>query len=441
MALGFRSNAQENLTYSELFKEAKIKIANHKEKEAIPVLEELLKRDDENQNVAYLLGLCYIKSFKKINKAVKLLEEAKEDYTKFYDRTSVNERGVSEYVYYYLVIGYSIQGDCKKTISTLNDFYKIYSYEDEWFLIDGQKWHRDCGKHKWTDEDSIATVRDSLIAGDTSLITSTIPDSEVAVQSDTYDPTNKKENTVTEVKPAAVPVNTYRGQYRDRLKRVGEAGGPEVMTRGVTYNTQTALYGVQVGAYIKPRFSNDFKDLKNVEVYIDNNGVFRYVIGRFSYRSQSEKLLSYVKEVGYKDAFIVDIQSSGNYEEEVVRVNNESIKREISGKVDFRVQIGAFKEDVPDEIMRIYLQLDNIQENIQKDLTVFTVGSFNNYEITKAFCDNIKENGVPDAFVVAFNQNRKISIEEANNYLLKKKEEEAEKTRAEQADKRKKKKK
>ena len=155
----------ENQSYSELFKEAKLNIANHKEKEAIPQLEALYKRDEQNANVAYLLGLCYIKSYTKINQAIKLLESAKEDYSKFYDRTSVTERGVSEYVYYYLVIGYSLKGDCKQTIATLNEFYKIYSYEDEWFLIDGQKWHRDCGKHKWEDKDSIASSRDSRLFG------------------------------------------------------------------------------------------------------------------------------------------------------------------------------------------------------------------------------------------------------------------------------------
>lgn len=429
--------------YSQLFTEAKIHIANHREKDAVPVLEELYSRDKENSNVAYLLGLCYIKSYKKINKAVKLLEGAVEDYTKFYDRTSVTERGVSEYVYYYLVIGYSLQGDCKKTISTLNEFYRIYSYEDEWFLIDGQKWHRDCGKHKWKEEeDSISTPRDSVLVGDTAQLVQIISTDESEQVDDQSD--QKLESTENADNPNKAPTTgstAYRQQYRDRLKRVGEAGGPEVMTRDVTYTVTTALYGVQVGAYIKPRFSKDFDGLKNVEVYIDNNGVFRYVIGRFAYRSQAEKLLEYVKAEGYGDAFIVDIQGSGNYEEEVVRVNNQSIKREIAGKVDYRVQIGAFKEEVPDDIMRIYLQFDNIKENIQGELTIFTIGTFNNYEITKAYCDNIKENGVPDAFVVAFNQNRKISLEEASNYLAKKKAEELEKAKSQVEETRKKKKK
>ncbi len=410
------SQELKDKSYSGLFNEAKLLIANQKPEQAIPVLEEMYNRDKTNSNAAYLLSLCYVKSFKKINKAISLLESAKEDYTKFYDRSSVSERGVSEYAYYYLIIAYSIKGDCKKTINTLNEFYKIYSYEDEWYLIDGQKWYRECGKHKWEEEDSItiaSTPVDTVVpltAADSNTIT--------------------EENTVKEVTVES-QVNKPKTVYKDRLRRVGEVGGPEVMTRDVTHTAQTSLYGVQVGAYIKPRFAKDFKDLKNVEVYIDNNGVFRYVIGRFVYRSQAEKLLQYVQEVGYKDAFMVDINSTDKFEEEVVRVNNQSIKREIVGDVEYRVQIGAFKKDIPEDIMRIYLQFDNIDENIQKDLTVLTLGEYGDYDIAKAFCSNIKEMGIPDAFVVAYNQGRKISIEEAQEYLERKRAEELERARQE----------
>ena len=123
-----------------------------------------------------------------------------------------------------------------------------------------------------------------------------------------------------------------------------------------------------------------------------------------------------------------------NFNEEVVRVNNQSIKREITGDVEYRVQIGAFKEeDIPEDVMRIYLQFDDINENTQKDLTILTLGEYGDYEIAKAFCSNIQELGIPDAFVVAFNQGRKITIEEAGDYLMRKREEEIEKAREETA--------
>ncbi len=439
--------AQElkNNSYSQLFNKSKLLIANQKQEEAIPILEEMYTRDKANSNAAYLLALCYVKSFKNIHKAISLLEDAKGDYSKFYDRSSVTERGVSEYAYYYLIIAYSLKGDCKNTIGTLNEFYKIYSYEDEWYLIDGQKWYRECGKHKWEDDDSIKIADvpiDSVTAG---LVPELISNEEIIADSAQPESQNQiAENNINGLAPNSMSPGTA-SPYRDRLRRVGEVGGPEVMTRDVSHNARTSLYGVQVGAYIKPRFAKDFKDLKNVEVYIDNNGVFRYVIGRFVYRSQAEKLLNYVQEVGYQDAFIVDINTTKNFDEEVVRVNNQSIKREITGDVEYRVQIGAFKEeDIPEDIMRIYLQFDDINENIQKDLTILTLGEYGDYDIAKAFCSNIQDLGIPDAFVVAFNQGRKITIEEAREYLIRKREEDLDKVRekaaAEQQGKKKKRK-
>ena len=41
--------------------------------------------------------------------------------------------------------------------------------------------------------------------------------------------------------------------------------------------------------------------------------------------------------------------------EEVVTIGDESINRRITGKVDFRVQIGAFKEQIPEHLARQYL--------------------------------------------------------------------------------------
>ena len=79
--------------------------------------------------------------------------------------------------------------------------------------------------------------------------------------------------------------------------------------------------------------------------------------------------------------------------------------------------------------MKIFLQFDDINEKIQGELSIFTLGSFSNYEIASAWCDNIKETGVPDAFVVALNDGQKISIEEASIYLDKKQAQEAEKAR------------
>lgn len=433
----------KNKSYSDLFKEAKLHLAHNREKQAIPILEELHRRDESNANVQYLLGLSLVKARKQIKKAIGLLEAAKEGYSRYYDRTSVTERSVSEYVYYYLIIAYSLRGECKMTIKTLNEFYKIYSYEDEWYLIEGQKWHRECGL-RTIDEDSIVSPPDSMRSVPSLVVdppdtgAKIIPSvTETSIKDSLPDPIDTTSLALLEPSGKEAP-----SVKLERLQPVKSISRPEYMSREVQHTAQVSLYGVQISALLAPRYSKDFKDLKNVEVYIDKNGVFRYVVGRFVYRTQAEKLLNYVRDVGYGDAFIVDINSGEKYDEEVIRLHNASIKREIRGDVDFRVQLGAFTEEIPDQIMAIFMKFEGIEEHILGRLTIFSLGKFPSYDIAKAYCEDIKTQGVPDAFVVAFNEGNKIPLADAQNYLINRyNREKQEALRREQMDASKKKKK
>lgn len=401
-------NAQTNAKFYEDFKQAKVLLGSNKDEEAITLLESLWSRAPDNGNVAFHLGSTYIKKEKKVRQAVKILEFAKTMYSADYDRLSVYEKNASEYTYYYLIIAYAMMGKCDKTIETLNEFYKIFSYEDEWYLVEGQKWHRICGTRRFKDE------KGQLLAETDSLKEVGVEEPGESIATDEPE----QENFLPRF--GGVKVDPER-RYRARLQPITNPEAHGIQTKTQSYTTTNSLYGVQVGAFIEPKFVRDFKDLKNVEVYLDQNGVFRYVVGRLIYPSQAEKLLAYVKEVGYKDAFIVDINSGVKFKEEVVTLNNQPIKMDIRGKLDFRVQIGAFKEEIPDEIVKNYLTIDRIRENVQGDLTILTVGSYADYDIAKIYCEQIKEMGIPDAFVVAYNYDKKIPIPEALSYLEKKK--------------------
>ncbi|HAS36570.1 MAG TPA: hypothetical protein DCS15_08785 [Flavobacteriales bacterium] len=427
--------AQLEEEYYDIFRQAKLHIANHDEASAIPLLEDLWKRDHKNANVAYHLGASYIKQEQKIKQAVKLLEYAKENFSPYYNRAAVTERRASEYTYYYLIIGYSLTGKCDQTVETLNEFYTVFSYEDEWFLVEGQKWHRICGKKQFKDEQE-----DMLADADSVIAEAQESAEEAPVEKDVIDGAKEENNEDDEeiapladyklsteaklLKPSSgwsrqgnyTRTKTPEKQYRDRLTPITDPESRGIQTKRVNYTTTHSLYGVQVGAYIDPKFTRDFDGIKNVEVYMDQNGVFRYVVGRLIYPQQAAKLLEFVKEAGYKDAFIVDINGA-TYQEEVVTLDNIPIKKDIRGKVDFRVQIGAFRDTIPDELVRTYLRIDRIRENIQGDLTVLTVGSYGSYDIAKRYCEHIKEIGLPDAFVVSYNYETKISVTEAKKYI------------------------
>src|SRR5690606_28124328 len=98
------------------------------------------------------------------------------------------------------------------------------------------------------------------------------------------------------------------------------------------------------------------------------------------YRQQAEGLLELLKEKGFTDAFVVNVNDERKYSNAVVSFNNNNIRSQIVGKVEFAVQLGAFKEDIPEELSKAYLTVDGLVEVKQGDLTLITSSSYSSYE-------------------------------------------------------------
>jgi tetratricopeptide (TPR) repeat protein len=384
------------------FNQAKLHLANHKLDRAIPILEKLWGQDPRNANLNYLLGLCYVKEDVQIRKSVELLETASEIYTHEYESGSSKERRAPEYVYYYLTIAYSKNGQCEEALRALNKFYQVYTYNDEYYLVDGQKWVRECNLK---DKEEIAKPEEALASNATEA-----PETAEKTEDEATAAASTTEEEFAEEIAQEIKEERTEPQMKERL--VPFDSWDELRTREVNYTTMTSLYGVQVAALIDLKPTREFQDLKNVEVYVDENGIFRYVIGRFPYRKQAESLQAKIRELGYTDAFIVDVNRP-NYEQEVLGVGAENINWHISGSVDFRVQIGAFRTIVPGAVAEKYLQVEGIRENQQNDLWVLTVGNFAQYADAVKYREELKKLGIEDAFVVAFNLGNKIPLKEA----------------------------
>ena len=166
---------------------------------------------------------------------------------------------------------------------------------------------------------------------------------------------------------------------------------------------------MQVGAFTTLIPTRTFKHLKNVETYMDFHGIVRYVIGGFSSKTYAERLLKIIQGKGYDNAFIVDINKKSRHTNTVVSLNGVSVKKYAwAGKPDqdleYRVQVGAFKDLTNAKLELVYLELENMKEIIMGDLTILTVGSFKSYEEAQGYLHQIKEVGIADAFIVAFNK-------------------------------------
>ena len=347
---------------------AKVLIASNKTRDAIPLLEELMKKDNNQAAHNYFLGMCLIKEGIRIEEAVAYLEKAGADYAK----TDINPgMGEPEFCWYYLVIGYSRLKECDKAMKTYERFVQVYSQGDPFYTNEAMKWIELC-----------------------------------------HEPMRMAQ----EIKTRNY-INSQSSNYlKDRLVNM-QPESPEVVTREVNYTTTSVLYGVQVSASITPTYTTEFRGLKNVGVYVDENKVYRYVIGNLSFRSQAEELLEEVKTNGYPDAFIVDINQPDTYGEEVMSLNQLSITPQLKGKVEFRVQIGAFAETLPKDLRKFYFEIDKLKEVRENDLTILTAGKFDTYAEAQQHRDLLKQQGLEDAFVTAFNRKQRVPVSVALKYL------------------------
>jgi len=107
------------------------------------------------------------------------------------------------------------------------------------------------------------------------------------------------------------------------------------------------------------------------------------------------------------------------YNKEVLGIGDDNIDWHLDGKVDFRVQVGAFTTIVSGAVAEKYLSIDGIRENQQNALTVLTVGSYSTYEEAAKYREELKSQGIDDAFVVAFNRGNKVSLKEAKDFVEK----------------------
>ncbi|MBL4818016.1 MAG: SPOR domain-containing protein, partial [Deltaproteobacteria bacterium] len=331
--------SQEDEEFRVKFNMAKNHLHHGKIERALPIFQELSNLDSTNANINYLLGVCYTEDPIISYKSIYYLEKAVNSIIMKYDIISYKEKGAPIFAYYYLSIAYSQHGKCEEATEAKSQFHSMYGIEkNDYYIRDVQRWIKKCHS-----KPEASAKKDSLASAvETSIVTKTID-----------------------------------------------------------YTTESPLYGVQIGAFSRLDPRRYFNGLKNVEAFMDKAGTIRYVIGHFIHRSQAAALQKLVEFAGYKDAYIVDVNQEKIYSEEVISINNISLKAPkdkapmITGKVDFTVQIGAFRDSIPIDLVLIYLQVEGIKELSQDDLTLLTVGSLPTYEEAEVKKEELLKMGIP----------------------------------------------
>lgn len=366
--------AQDSLEY--YFDKARVHLAKREIQVAIESLRKIYVEQPENANINFLMGAAYTELSGTQSEAVYHLKKALSNVNEKYSVGSFKETGAPIHIYYYLAIALVEQDECGQANKAFERFKKYEDKVNKYFIEEVDRHLQKC---PFDEDEKIEDWKAKV----------EIPEG--------YDPTYIEVEEEIFLDSAAL----------------AERG---LITQKLEYTTNAPLYGVQIGSNLNPSPTSSFSKIKNVDVFIDNKGIIRYVVGHFSYRKQAENLLENLQTKGYADAFVVNVNNERKYSNEVISYNNVNLRAGLRGKVDYYVQLGAFKEDVPDDILQLYTKIDNINELKSEDLTLLLVGELKNYQLAVDELNRIKKEGVADAFVVAYHKGKKISLEEARNY-------------------------
>jgi len=367
------------------FNIAKQHLSQRRILKAIPYLHYLQEKYPDNSNLKYLIGLCYVEEEIVNPKSVQLLTEASQKMSFEYNPNSLAEERVPIYVYYYLSIAHAQNGECESAENARNKFLKIYYHNDQYYVEESMKWLKKCSKSKGQiSQDSIPVFP-------------------------TFEP-------YVSPKKVAQPKLISQNNPEKEVSPAADKVDKKIITKSVEFTTKYPLFGVQLGAFHEVVPVSRFNDLKNVDAFMDTSGLIRYVIGHFSYRSQAVTLLKAIKAKGYPDAFIVDVNNARKFSDEVISVNDINIKASLGNRITYHVQIGAYKEEIPNKTVWLYCNVEGLRERKQDDITFLTVGSFKSYEEAKEEESKVIESGIRDAFVVALLNGKKISLQLAKDF-------------------------
>jgi hypothetical protein len=200
------------------------------------------------------------------------------------------------------------------------------------------------------------------------------------------------------------------------------------------------FYTVQIGAFGAPRTSQQLYNIDPLYSYVTERGLIKYSTGVYSNYFEANQRKKEVVSIGPKDAYVVAYQNGQTVAVQTVRpitdnnlntnVTENSLNTSISNttnsnvtnnnaslnEVVFRVQVGAYKAPINPKTTPFIKELESYgvqYTSTATGLLIYTIGNLK----TKAEADElnvkVKEVGIKDAYVVAFKDGKRISIQEA----------------------------
>lgn len=243
------------------------------------------------------------------------------------------------------------------------------------------------------------------------------------------------------------------------------------------------LYTVQIGVYSKEVTRSQLSNLKPIFTEKLPSGLYRYTAGIYNQSTKLLDDKQKVISLGVKDAFVSAYYNAKRIpfaEGKKLQLDNQSIKMEVENpiifpngsntiqpilntvapttntntnnivssptvspfnngvtsgpaptpengvKIDdagisFKVQIGAYKNQVPNDVAAKFLNIKTWPVNniVLNALYIYTIGNFNGVSFAKKLRDEAVSVGISDAYITVYKDGKKLYGNEATSYLSK----------------------
>ena len=210
-----------------------------------------------------------------------------------------------------------------------------------------------------------------------------------------------------------------------------------------------SFYTIQVGAFRLPVANNTFSQFAPVYAERQTNGFIRYSTGFFTSYTEAIQARNEIRQMGYADAFIVAYKNRERVRyselmtaEEKTQVNSGTPTPvpnpspaapavdvsyysdplavpanliEKTAGVFFTVQVGVYAKPSRNPILNSYSELH--VEKLPNGQVRYTSGKFQSIADVVKQRDLVRTGGIPDAFITAYKNGKRIPVSEAKKEL------------------------
>jgi len=261
-----------------------------------------------------------------------------------------------------------------------------------------------------------------------------------------------------------------KAKLQSQLAFTSQTAAPGVDRTNAKTTTTGFYYAVQIGVYKQQRPSAQMRNISPIEYESLPNGFQRHLTGHFNNRQLADNTKDEIVRKGITDAFVVaylngrriTLAEAHNYESgqpiaQGNQIQNNTVGNNTAGNkvnngnnannannatnvnnvnqtkpatteipdykpkdISYKVQIGAFKQSVEPLIIKQYKAMLNEKiTEIKTDagLIVYVVGSFKDFTKAGEFRNKVVSSGINDAFIVAYNKDKRIPLNVAREIL------------------------